>query len=81
MRNLLGIFITFLVLALATYFVLQIWDIDLISSENFNKSLLTLGLLFLLSIALTIITPFFFKNHSKGYDTNSGNVAQSKNEK
>ena len=78
MRYLLGTLITFIILALSSYFVLQIWDINLISKEHLNKSMYTLGILFILSIVLNIVAPFFFKNHAGGYDQNSGNVAQRK---
>ena len=78
MKYALGILVTFLVFTVATYFVLQVWDIDLISPKKFKKSMLTLGIIALLSVLLTITIPFFFKNQSAGYDQNSGNVAQSK---
>ena len=78
MKYILGTIVTFIILSIATYFVLLIWDINLISQENFNKSLITLGVIFLLAIVLNIVTPFFFKNHSGGYDKDAGNVAQAK---
>lgn len=80
MKYLFGTLITFFILAIATYFVLLVWDINLISQENFNRSLQTFGIIFVLAVLLNIVTPFFFKNHSAGYDQNSGNVAQPKKE-
>ena len=78
MRYLLGTLITFIILAIAAYFVLQIWDINLISKENFNRAMVTLIAILILSIVLNVVAPFFFKNHAKGYDPSSGNVAQRK---
>ncbi|MEO8253918.1 MAG: hypothetical protein ABI554_05965 [Flavobacterium sp.] len=78
MKYLIGTLITFIILAIASYFVLQIWEINLMSKEHFNQSMFTLGIILFLSIVLNIVVPFFFKNHAKGYDPNSGNVAQSK---
>lgn len=80
MRYLLGTLITFIILAIAAYFVLQIWDINLISKENFNRSMVTLIAILILSIVLNVVAPFFFKNYAKGYDASSGNVAQRKEE-
>jgi len=78
MKYLLGILTTLLALCLATYFVLQLWDINPISSQHFQKTLVTLGIIAVLTVVLTIALPFFFKNHSAGYDKDSGNVAQSR---
>lgn len=78
MKYLIGTIVTFIVLAVTSYFVLQIWDINIISKENFNKSVLTLGILLVLSILLNILFPFFFKNQAAGYDQTAKNVAQRK---
>ena len=80
MKYLFGTLITFIILAVAAYFVLQIWDINLISPENFNRSLLTFIIIFGLAILLNVVAPFFFKNHSAGYNKDAGNVAQPKKE-
>lgn len=78
MKYLLGTLITFIILAVGTYLLLTIWGISIISPANFNKLLMSLGLLLILSLLLTIFTPFFFKNNATAYDERSGNVAQPK---
>lgn len=78
MKYIIGTFITFLLLMVAAYFILQIWGIDLINPENFRKAALSITITFILSIFLTIVIPFFFKNHAGGYNQKEGNVAHKK---
>jgi high-affinity Fe2+/Pb2+ permease len=78
MKYFAGTIIILVILAIVTYFVLLLWGINLISAEHFAKSLITFGILTLVSFMLTIIIPFFFKNNEKGYDMSKGNVAHPK---
>ncbi|MCL1938840.1 MAG: outer membrane assembly protein [Candidatus Azobacteroides sp.] len=80
MKYFTGTIVILVILAIVSYFVLLLWGINLISAEHFTKSLITFGILVVVSFILTIIIPFFFKNNEKGYDMSRGNVAHPKNE-
>ena len=78
MKYFTGTIITFVILAVVVYFVLLLWGINLISAEYFTKSLITFGILCGVSLILTALIPFFFKNNEKGYDMTKGNRAHPK---
>ncbi|WP_257667443.1 sporulation protein YqfD [Parapedobacter tibetensis] len=78
MKFIIGFLAMLIVLALLTYVVLRIWDIDVIAPEHMSKSLKTLGVLAIGSTVLTMIIAFFFRNDKKGYDRARGSVAQPK---
>lgn len=79
MKYLLGTLTTAIILFLTLYGVLRIYDIALFDPELFQKLLLTLGIVLVISFLLTILLPFFFRNHFKGYDRTKGTIAHPKN--
>jgi len=81
MKYFVGTIILLVILAIVTYFVLLLWGINLINAEHFTKSLITFGILCVVSFILTALIPFFFKNNEKGYDMSKGNIAYPKKEK
>ena len=78
MKYFIGTIVILVFLAIVTYFVLLLWGINLISAEYFTKSLITFGILCVVSFILAAIIPFFFKNNRKGYDMTKGNIAHPK---
>lgn len=79
MKYVLGIVITLIILCIAAYFTLNLWGIENpVSRENFQRGLITVGILAIVSVVVVVMLPFFFKNHAKGYDRNGGNVAKPK---
>ncbi len=78
MKYIIGIIVTSVILFIATYFILGIWGIDIMSSENIKKTLITLVIILGVSFFLLIILSFFFKNETREYDNNKGNIAQPK---
>lgn len=68
-----------LVLFGATYFLLGLWGIEMLSPERTKQLLYSLGIIVVTSFILVvgIILPFFNHN-TKGYDTQSGGMAQKK---
>jgi len=78
MKYFIGTIVILVILAIVTYFVLLLWGVNLISTEYFNKSLITFGILCVVSFILAILIPFFFKNNTKEYDMSKGNIAHPK---
>ncbi len=79
MKYIIGTIITALILCIAAYFTLDLWGIENpITLEQLQKGLITAMIVGVTSILLIIVIPFFFKNNSKGYDRNKGNVAKPK---
>ena len=78
MKYFAGTIVILVILAIVTYFILLLWGINLISPEYFTKSLITFGIITVVSFVLTAIISFFFKNNEKGYDRSKGNVAHPK---
>lgn len=80
MRYLIGVIAISIVLFISTYCLLLIWGINMVSEENFRKTLLSLGIIIMTSIILVAIiyVPFFLKSSTNGYDKNQSGVAQKK---
>lgn len=80
MKYFLGFIITVVILFISAYFLLGIWDINIISEENLSKSLISLAIV---SSTLFILIVFvfipFFKSNNIGYDKNQKGVAEKKN--
>ncbi|MBZ4190109.1 hypothetical protein [Niabella beijingensis] len=78
MKYLAGIVVTAVILCIAAYLTLSVWGINPVDPAHLRKALITLGIIVVAAFLLTILVPFFFKNHSKGYSDNGGNVARPK---
>ncbi|MCD2426231.1 hypothetical protein LQ567_25825 [Niabella pedocola] len=76
MRYITGILATAVILCITAYLTLSVWGINPVDPAHLRKALITLGILLAAAFLLIILVPFFFKNHSKGYQQNGGNVAQ-----
>ncbi len=63
MKQFIGTLLALLVLFISSYFLLRMWGIELLSTENLNKTLSTIGILAVTAIILVnvIIIPFFYK--------------------
>lgn len=79
MKYVIGVLATALVLFVATYFLLRIWDINLLSPENFSKLMYSILIIVVTAVVLivAIIIPFFGGN-KRGYDQRSEGIAQKK---
>lgn len=80
MKYIIGVIVVCLILSITTYFLGDIWGYTLISYEQLKKGLITIAIIGVCLILLLIFIPFFFKNHTKGYDNKDKRVAQPKNE-
>lgn len=79
MKYIVGTIITALILCVAAYFTLELWGIENpIAFDQLQKGLKTAMLVSGTSVLLLIVMSFFFKNNSKGYDKDRGNVAKPK---
>jgi len=79
MKYFLGFIITIVLLFISAYFLLGVWGVDIISKENLNKSLISLGIVSS-TIFVLIVFVFipFFKSNNKGYDNNQKGIVQKK---
>ncbi|MFV0566129.1 MAG: hypothetical protein ACK5NB_09890 [Flavobacteriaceae bacterium] len=77
MKYVLGFIVSVICLFLFSYFLLQIWDINMIDKNNLGKLSWSVGLTVLGSIVFVLLYGFFFKNPAKGYE-NSDTVVQRK---
>lgn len=79
MKYIIGTIVTALILCVAAYFTLDLWEIENpITLDQLQKGLKTAMLVSGTSVFLLIVISFFFKNDSKGYDKDRGNVAKPK---
>ncbi len=78
MKYLIGTVSTLLVLLLGVYVVLKMWGISMFDEVYLALVFKTIGVLVLISILLTLLFAFFFKDPHKGYDRNKGVVAHPK---
>lgn len=78
MRYFTGILVTAVILCIAAYLTLDVWGINPVDPAHLRKALITLGILIVAAFLLVILVPFFFKNHSKGYQENGTGVARSR---
>lgn len=80
MKYVLSFFITAIILFVSTYFLLNIWDINMLSEKNFKQTLLSLGIIFITSFLLIVfvIVPIFMKSNQKEYEKDQKGIAQKK---
>lgn len=80
MKYFIGFLIISIVLFISTYFLLSVWDIDLMSEQNFNRTLLSLGIIISTAFILAVIVfvPLFFKSTDTDYQSTTNGVAQKK---
>lgn len=79
MKQFIGTLLALLVLFISSYFLLRMWGIELLSTENLNKTLSTIGILAVTAIILVnvIIIPFFTSGKNGKYEE-TDTVAQKK---
>ncbi|MCX8524649.1 hypothetical protein OF897_12070 [Chryseobacterium formosus] len=78
MKNIIGILITLLSLALIAVILLRIWNIDIVSFDNMLRSSATLILLGLAILILSIVYSTFLRNNKQAYNQKTGNKAHPK---
>ena len=78
MRYFLGVLVTLGILITILFFSLKIWNINLFNEQYLKDGWIIFAILFVTSILLAIIMPFFFKPHSLNYDKKAKGVAQPK---
>lgn len=80
MKYVLSFFITAIILFVSTYFLLNIWDINMLSEKNFKQTLLSLGIIFITSFLLIVfvIVPIFLKSNQNEYEKDQKGIAQKK---
>lgn len=78
MKKIIGLLIVLVSIALVGLLILKIWDIEIVSLAFVMNGFLSLILLAALLIVLIVCYGFFFRDHTKGYDQNKGNVAHPK---
>lgn len=78
MKNIIGILITLLSLALMAVIILRIWNIDIVSFDNMLRSSATLILLGLAILILSIVYGTFLRNNKQAYNQKTGNKAHPK---
>ncbi|MFN3020847.1 hypothetical protein ACK1KB_07660 [Chryseobacterium sp. TY3] len=79
MKYLIGFLAIALILFAATFFMLRLWGIEMLSPEYTTKLLYSLGIIVVTAFILivAIILPFFNHN-TKGYNRNGDGIAQKK---
>lgn len=81
MKYLLSFLFTAIVLFVATYFLLGIWGIEILTPGEFRKTMWTVGIVVATAALLTIviIAPFIKRYQDRvRYDQNADGVAQRK---
>lgn len=80
MKYILSFFIIAIITFISTYFLLNLWGINMLSEEHFLKVLLSLGIISLTSFLLIVfvIVPVFMKSNQNDYDKNQKGIAQKK---
>ncbi|MCF3109814.1 hypothetical protein LL912_13625 [Niabella sp. CC-SYL272] len=76
MKYITGILATAFILCITAYLTLSVWGINPVDPAHLRKALITLGILVVAAFLLVLLVPFFFKNHSKGYQENGNGVAR-----
>lgn len=79
MRYLLGFIAEVIVLFIASYLLLGVWDIEIISKHNLNRLLMSIAIIFVTAavLVLLIIIPFK-KSFIKNYDNSTEGIAEKK---
>lgn len=79
MKYAIGVFVTALILFVATYFLLKIWGINMLDAEDFSRILYTIAIVIVTAFVLVvfILIPVF-KKPDAGYNKNGDGIAQKK---
>ena len=78
MKYIIVFVIIVLTLVTLSYFVLQIWVVNLFDAKYLTKTYSIVGILSIFYVLLILIISFFFGGNRLKYDKNSSGVAQRK---